>query len=291
MHRLLVGYDGSDAAGAASAFALWLAGKTGAQATLLHVSPELGDAAHATHAAAAEALLAAAEQRLEEGMTWRRRLDDLAAYAAEGAAVECDVVRGAPAATLLEEARSRAADLLLVGSVGVGMLRAAFLGSVSSQVVDHAPCPVLVFREGQPASPAHVDAIVVGVDGSPSSLEAVGLARALAAPLDARVVLVSAFEPGVALDLPTSEIRDELHEASAWLDAARGRVGGDVEVVEEVVADHPRQGLLEACERHGPALLAVGSRGLGGFAGLLLGSTSRWVLDHAPCPVLVARGH
>lgn len=223
-------------------------------------------------------------------MEWRHRLDDLVSYAAEGAAVECGVVRGSPAAVLLEEARAREADLLLVGSTGVGRLRAAFLGSVSSQVVDHAPCPVLVFREGFQASPAHVAAIVVGVDGSPSSLEAVDLAGQLAPPLGARLVLVSAYAPGIALDLPADAIREELGEQAArWLRAARARLPAHVDVVEEIVEGQAREQLVAACERHGPAVLAVGSRGLGGFAGLLLGSTSRWVLNHAACPVLVAR--
>ncbi|HEU4701071.1 MAG TPA: universal stress protein [Conexibacter sp.] len=290
--RLVVGYDGSDAAGAASAFALWLAGKTGAEARLVHVSPDLAHAAHASQVASAEALIAAAERRLDADMEWRRRLDDLASYAAEGAAVECEVVRGSPAGALVDEARSRGADLLLVGSTGVGALRAAFLGSVSSQVVEHAPCPVLVFREGQPASPAHVQAIVVGVDGSPSSQEALAWARTLAPPLGARLVLVSAYASGVALDLPLGGAREDLRDhAVGLLRAARERAGEQVAAVEEAVEGGAREQLAAACERHGPALLAVGSRGLGGFAGLLLGSTSRWLLNHAPCPVLVARSH
>ena len=290
LRRLLVGYDGSDCAAAASAFALWLAGKTHAQATLMHVCPELSAAPHAAHTAHPQALITAAEQRLGQTAHWRRQLDSLRDYAAVDAEVDCAVVRGHPAGALLEEASARAADLILVGSTGVGPLRGALLGSVSSQVVEHARCPVMVFREGHPTSPAHVRSVVVGLDGSPSSLHAVTLAVALAESLAAKLVLVYAHEPSVAFGPPSPRLRDEIrHHGTETLSAARRAVTRDVEVV-EVLAEGPvRQRLVEACNEHGPAVLVVGSRGHGGFAGLLLGSTSRWVLNHATCPVVVAR--
>lgn len=104
-------------------------------------------------------------------------LDDLAAgaelaaydaieYAAADALVESLVVNGQPAAALLQEAAEHDIDLILMGSTGVGWVRGAVLGSVSSHVVEHARCSVMVFRAGRASSPAHVGSIVVGVDGS-----------------------------------------------------------------------------------------------------------------------------
>lgn len=199
LRRLLVGYDGSDAAAAASAFALWLAGKIHARVTLVHVCPDLSAAPHAAPTAHPDALMAAAEQRLEQTAHWRRQLDTLREYAADAAEVECEVVRGHPAGALLDEASARDADLILVGSTGVGPVRSALLGSVSWQVVQHARCPVMVFREGDATSAAHLRSVVVGLDGSPSSLHAVPLAAQLAEALDATLALVYAYEPSVAL--------------------------------------------------------------------------------------------
>lgn len=79
-------------------------------------------------------------------------------------------------------------------------------------------------------------------------------------------------------------------EAQSALSAARASITADVEVVEELQQGPPREVLIAASERFGPSVLVVGARRLGGFGSLLLGSTSRWVLHHASCPVLVARG-
>ena len=143
---------------------------------------------------------------------------------------------------------------------------------------------------GADEPPAHVQSIVVGLDGSAGAADALGLAAQLAAPLGARLVLLHAYEPSIALAPPTPDIRAEMRRLGAdILEAARRALPAGVEVVEELAEGHTRPALVAACEQHGPAVLAVGGRGLGGFRGLLLGSTSRWVLNHAPCPVLVAR--
>jgi nucleotide-binding universal stress UspA family protein len=73
------------------------------------------------------------------------------------------------------------------------------------------------------------------------------------------------------------------------LESARHALPPGVEVVEELAEGHKRPALLAACERHGPAVPAVASRGRGGVKGLRLGGRSRWVLNHAACPVRIAR--
>ena len=284
--RLLVGYDGSDSANAATAYGLWLAGKVGAETTLVHAGPT------PEMAPSADLLPAAAEQVVAYEREWQRRLENLREYAAQDVVVNCRVIRGNPAGALIAAAIASRADIILTGSHGAGRVRAALLGSVSSQVLTHAPCSVMVFRENEPSVPAaHARTVVVGVDGSPSSDYAIDLAQTLAVPLRAKVVLVNAYDPHIPLAVMTTEgIRDMLRRHGHNLLArTRDTLTAPLEIVEELTEGHPRDALVAACERHAPAVLVVGSRGLGGFQELLLGSTSRWVATHAPCPVLIAR--
>jgi nucleotide-binding universal stress UspA family protein len=90
--------------------------------------------------------------------------------------------------------------------------------------------------------------------------------------------------------MTTEAINKELRRhGHKLLDAARDVLTAPVDIAEEVVEGYPREALVEACERHAPALLVVGNQGLGGFKELLLGSTSHWAANHAPCPVVIAR--
>lgn len=285
--RLVVGYDGSDGANAAAAFGLWLAGKSGCEATIVHAGPT------PESVPSGDLLPAAAEQIVAYEREWQWRLGNLREYAADDAAVECRVVRGSPAGALIAAAVDTGADLILTGSHGIGHIRGALLGSVSSQVLAHAPCSVMVFPEDGISDPAsRARTIVVGVDGSPSSHEALAVAQTLAAPLAATLVLLHAYDPHIPFAVITTEgMRNELRRhGRKLLDVARDTVTAPVDIVEEsLVEGHARDELVAACERRTPALLVVGSRGLGGFKELLLGSTSRWTANHAPCPVLIAR--
>jgi nucleotide-binding universal stress UspA family protein len=132
--------------------------------------------------------------------------------------------------------------------------------------------------------------IVVGVDGSDGSRRALqwALQEARLRGAPARVVLAWTYldQPVEGFDVAYGE-----SDARARLDQVVDAVaseGDDVELERVVVNDLPARALLDAAR--GADLLVVGSRGLGGFKGLLLGSVSQQVVQHAPCPVVVVPG-
>lgn len=131
--------------------------------------------------------------------------------------------------------------------------------------------------------------IVVGVDGSAMSKEALRWAAGQAGLIGADVRVVTAWELpvtyGYAPDYSGVGFQDR---AQKTLDDAINEVFGPnprLTVDAWVEEGHPAQVLLAAAR--GADLLVVGSRGHGAFAGMLLGSTAQHCVRHAPCPVLV----
>ncbi|MDT0533046.1 universal stress protein [Micromonospora sp. DSM 115977] len=220
----------------------------------------------------------------------QKMLETTAADLAErcpGLTVEVRQVAGGPGATLVEE--SRRAELVVVGSRGLGGFAGLLLGSVGTQVAAHAHCPVLVVRPAEEPIPV-AGPVLVGVDGSEPAELAVGYAADEAARRGDGLVLVHVQPPDGdgATGTPDAESAELLATASA---AVRGSHPGLAVEGRVLRAPKAEQALVEASGD--AALVVVGSRGRGGFAGLLLGSVSQALVQHAHCPVLVARpyGH
>ncbi|MFJ6618656.1 universal stress protein [Kitasatospora sp. NPDC091335] len=137
--------------------------------------------------------------------------------------------------------------------------------------------------------------IVVGVDGSPASEQALRWAIDYAKAVGGAVHAIAAWEyPAfygwAGQGVPTVETFNPEELAGQTLTETIAKVAGDdagVRITESVMPGNAAQVLLEAAK--GAALLVVGSRGLGGFSGVLLGSVSRHLTEHAPCPVVVVR--
>lgn len=193
-------------------------------------------------------------------------------------------------AALLEEAQQ--AHALVVGTHGMRRFSRLLLGSTSLQLAGHAQCPVVVVRE-EPSGARNE--ILVGVDGSEWSTAALGYAFDQAAARGSRLRAVhSWYVPGGHSTYPAlvesdPGRRDVEEQVLAQSLAGWTERHPDVEVVREVVYEHPVQALVAASATAG--LVVVGSRGLGGVRGLALGSVSHAVLHHALCSVAIVRPH
>lgn len=200
-------------------------------------------------------------------------------------------VVGTPAQVLLDMATS--ASMLVVGARGFGHLRAAVLGSVSLSCAQLAPCPLAIVRDLDHVESVLPRRIVVGVDGSASSRRALDWALDEARASGAEIDVVHAWHPSYVAAQPyalTLEGIDQMERGartvldSALASADTHGLSGPLEPI--LVEGSASQRLLETAK--GADLVVVGSRGFGGFSGLLLGSVSQQLAHHADCPVVIA---
>jgi len=216
-----------------------------------------------------------------------------------GLVVETAVLRGPAARELTDDAITWSADMIAVGSHGHGMLAGLLLGSVSAEIVDHAPCPVLIARRPT------VTKVLVAVDGSTAAAQAVTLLASWAvfSALPTTVVTVlstlepegSASMPEVqsALDTARERLASGLRahaEGVAGSAADRLRAAG-IPATSQVLEGKPAEQIVVMAEQDATDLIVVGTRGLTGLARLRLGSTARGVLHTASVSVLVVPVH
>ncbi|MFC9964552.1 universal stress protein [Nocardia ignorata] len=195
--------------------------------------------------------------------------------------ITTDVVAGSAVAVLRHHSES--ARLLVVGSRGLGAFRRTLLGSVSTSIARHAGCPVAVI----PESTAPADgAVVVGVDGSACSTDAVAIAFDEAARRNTGLIAVNAWSEFYRYEA-RSTMQTEAEAVLAESIAGFAEKYPDVQVQRVVVEERAAKAILDAAAH--AQLIVVGSHGRGGFAGMTLGSVAQAVLHGAECPLIIAR--
>ena len=289
--KILLATDGSEDAALAARAAADLSERAGSELHIVHVLPHFHRYAYPgvtpqVYSRVLDETLRKAHDLLEE---------QAKSIEARGARVaETHTRRGPTADEILDLAEQLGANLIVVGSRGLGPVRGLVLGSVSGGIVHGATCPVLVLRGGESAWPPN--RIVVGDDGSEEAEGAGMLAASIGKLLDAGVLLVRAYPRLPETDAEGREfdarrVDDELRREERTLEsrakemgnasgAARPRVG--------ITVGEPATALLDAAgEDAEKTLLAVGSRGLDATRRLRLGSVSTKVLHAAHGPVLI----
>jgi nucleotide-binding universal stress UspA family protein len=207
--------------------------------------------------------------------------------------IEVHLETADPVSALIGESDN--ARLIVLGSRGLGGFTGVLAGSTAVALVAHAHCPVVVVRgRTVDAEPPSQGSVVVGVDGSPASEPAIAMALEEASFRGVDLVAVHtwiefasdrayAYARQFVMDWDAIENRER--EMLAERLAGWQEKYPDVTVRSVVTRDPPVRGLLEYSTD--AQLLVVGSRGRGGFAGMVLGSTSQALVYHATCPLLV----
>ena len=207
----------------------------------------------------------------------------VAALGDDAAAVDRQVVCDLPVEGLLSAALD--ADLLVVGARGRGGFKGLLLGSVSRKVLERSAVPVAVVRGPAPGAGGRV---LVGVDGSASSMAALRWAAREAGRRGATLAVLHAWSVPWPVDLQAHAmvLATMEEQGKKTLADAVAAVPDDVKVEGILLEGGAAASLLEA-SRSGTELLVVASRGRSGPLASLLGSVSHHLASHAPVPLVV----
>lgn len=296
--RVLLATDGSDSAAVAAELVQHVPWPKGTSIDVVRVVEERGQEL-AIGAGPGVGLLVP----LEVGRAAIQEAEDsvvalTATLSATGLETSHAVLRGRPADALLDWIDRHRPDLVIVGNRGVSPFARALLGSVSGELVDGSPVPVLVARR------AAIERVVVAVDGSDIAAEALATVRRwpFLALADMRTLSVvaapAAWWPGDIVPGPETATADRLATTDAIreyesiaTDAAVTLRAAGFRAEPEVLSGSPAHAIVAFASEWDADLVILGSHGRTGLVRLLLGSVARNVLHHAGCSVLVVRRH
>ncbi len=289
LSRIVLGVDFSEAGGAARETAVALCDQHGAELVLVHalevvsfslgfsrlpqqVYQEIRDLAQSR----TEELRAELAQRV--GTVSARLLDGHAHRALMDVAKECN------------------ADLIVLGTSGLTGWRGLLLGSTARRVIQHAECPVLTVPASE--SPRlQFERVLVPTDFSGDAFYASKMAYRLCAPSGpTEFHLLNVYATPLLQtnygSVPTSihYLDDFKGESLSQLEEKAEKVsalGASVKI--HAVEGYPPEVIVEQADQFGVDLIAMGTRGAGALAHLVIGSTAEKVLQHAPCAVLTVR--
>jgi len=289
--RIAVGYDGSESAGTALDWAAAQAERHNLPLSVVTVVDYVGMLPGVYGPSSPTLFQEEAKEIAERGEQRARK-----------SAASIDIITEPAVGQVAENLirLSASADRLVVGNRGHGEVSGTLLGSVGFAVSAHAHCPVVVVR-GDTTAPGPQRPVMVGVDDSPGARAALRYAADRAAEAGAPLIVATTYrllspqvwaEYGPYYSEATAQA--PTYDAMARENAAKVASAAAQQATEQ----HPNLTVRESVSTGSPAhelvrnagncaLLVVGTRGHGGFAGLLLGSVSHDVIHSAPCPVAI----
>jgi nucleotide-binding universal stress UspA family protein len=289
--KILLATDGSEEASLAATAAGRLATRTGSELHVLTVGPEYPYYELPDYPARFEEVIEAQRRETREVLDEQVKKIEESGATVEEAHLEMGIPPGRAIVDLGEEL---GAGVVVVGSRGRGPMRRAVMGSVSSSVVHHAHCPVLVMR-GEEGAEYLQGRILLALDGSEESSAAARTAVDLAERMESELHAVYVGEGRPVFHREIGGYRALYEEfekrAQRLLDEQVNQVesaGGTVAKA-HLRMGRPDEEIVVLGEEIAAGLLVTGSRGLGGIRRALMGSVSDSVVRHAHGPVMVVR--
>lgn len=286
---IVAGVDGSDASLNAARWAAAIAHRTSATLMLAHALPQSG----ALYSPAAVLIQSQFLSQLrEDGEAIVDRATKLIQSEYPDLTIDYSIGPESAGAHLVDEGDD--ARMVVLGATGAGAIRSLFVGSTALHVANRATCPVTVWRGSADSAIPDDRPVVVGVDGSSLSDNAVTFAYEFAGLVGAPLVAVHSWRGSSALGAGgTGGLVDwkavEVEESALLSEGIAGMSERypDVSVTHVTEQGSAAQVLVE--HARDAQLIVVGSHGRGPIVGALMGSTSQNLLHHARCPVTICR--
>ena len=210
-----------------------------------------------------------------------------------GIEVQSLICEGDPPTVIVDIAREKKADLIVLGTYGRRGLKRLLMGSVTSQVIVNSPTDVLVVKKPCAECGGEYKSILVPFDGSVSSQKAINRACQLSSIDNADVTalyIIPRYEEMVEFFRSESIKKSLLREAQKITDEAKriaSTSGASIKV--EILEGHPAEQIIETVKNLKNDLIVMGSYGWRGINKAIIGSTAERVIIDAPCPILVVR--
>lgn len=220
-----------------------------------------------------------------------------------GIAVTTRMATGIPSEEVITAARAEDSDLIVVGTKGKTGLEHVLLGSTAERVIRGAPCPVLTVRtepadtdqgEGALSRPVTLERILVPVDFSDCSLDALEYAVVVAQQAEASLMLLHVLEPvSYGLDFTLGHIRTREQLRESWTkrleELASSHQQSHVQMKSGLRGGLPVDSILDSAQTLPCDLIVMGTHGRRGISHAFSGSVAEAVLRKARCPVLTVR--
>jgi len=210
-----------------------------------------------------------------------------------GIDIESIVSEGEPPEVIARTAQEMNADLIAMGTHGRRGIKRFIMGSVTSGVIGHAPCDVLVVKKPCTRCTGEFTSILLPFDGSAFSKKALSHAYALAKDEGSEVTalyVIPRYEEMIGF-MKTDSIRKSLHkEAERIIDLAKQSVSSNgVTLATAIEEGNAADKIVETANRMKHDLIVMGSYGWRGVNKAILGSTTERVIMNATCPILVVK--